>query len=152
MNRTLILAGMALALAGGAMHAATPSCLAQRMKAMPTGQPPVGAPVSATPEREVAYVITLSSACRQTLDHLVIDRAVPRGMIYVKTTAKGDGTDRVFSTDGATFGRWDDLRVAGEGGALRPIRPEDVRVIRWVFKEPLSPGSSRLLHYHLLRK
>ena len=101
------------------------------------------------PGTEEVISITVTNVCSQPAKDLVVDRPVPERMTYIKGTAKGDGTDRIFSVDGKSFARFDDLRVAGKDGTPRPGGAEDIKVIRWKFNVPLDPGQSAEIHFHV---
>jgi len=58
----------------------------------------VGKPASGG---ELVYAISIRNPCARTAANLMIDQPVPEPGVYTNTTAKGDGTDRLFSEDGA---------------------------------------------------
>jgi uncharacterized repeat protein (TIGR01451 family) len=102
----------------------------------------------ARPGDEATYTITVTNSCAAPAPDVVIDRPVPPHRSYLKGSAKGDGTDRVFSVDGEHFARFDDLRVQEPSGVLRPGAAEDIKAIRWRFKSPIDPGQSLVIHFH----
>ena len=67
---------------------------------------------------------------------------IPLHTSYVADTAVGPGADVLYSVDaGETFDKAQNLRVRGEGGALRPATAADYTHIRWTLRHPLKPKS-----------
>ena len=67
---------------------------------------------------------------------------IPLHTSYVADTAVGPGADVMYSVDaGETFDKAQNLRVRGEGGALRPATAADYTHIRWTLRRPLKPKS-----------
>jgi uncharacterized repeat protein (TIGR01451 family) len=99
---------------------------------------------------ELVYTILITNRCSAPVAKAQIDIPIPDHTVYTKTTAKGDNTDRQFSVDGAHYDRWDSLKIKGADGVLHPIEPADVKLIRWVFKQPLAPNATSLLHFHVV--
>jgi uncharacterized repeat protein (TIGR01451 family) len=93
------------------------------------------------PGTEVVMTVTASNTCKQPSDKVVISNPVPEHMTFVPGSAIGAGSDISYSVDGKVFAAIDKLSVT-EGGATRPARAEDVKHIRWEFKNSLQPGAS----------
>jgi len=161
MNRSLAISNVALVLLCAAAQAQTSKCIEEKITAQTEkyyidGQ---GEPASRLVELgkvasgdEAVYTILIRNSCAQPATNVVIDEPVPDHMTYTKTTAKGDGTDRVFSVDGTTFARWDALSVKDANGSSRPAEPQDIKIVRWIFKGAINPGESDLLHFHATAK
>ena len=93
------------------------------------------------PGTEVVWTVTASNVCKQASDNVVISNPVPEHMTLVPGSAIGAGSDISYSIDGKIFDSIDKLSVT-EGGAKRPARAEDVKHVRWAFKNSLQPGAS----------
>lgn len=95
------------------------------------------------PGTEVVLTVTARNTCQQPSDKVVISNPVPEHMTLVPGSAIGAGSDISYSIDGKVFGSIDKLSVS-EGGATRPARAEDIKHIRWEFRNSLQPGASAL--------
>jgi uncharacterized repeat protein (TIGR01451 family) len=93
------------------------------------------------PGTEVVWTVTASNVCKQPSDKVVISNPVPEHMTLVPGSAIGAGSDISYSVDGKTFGSIDKLTVT-QDGATRAARAEDIKLIRWEFKNSLQPGAS----------
>ena len=93
------------------------------------------------PGTEVIWTITASNACQKPSEKVVIDNPVPEHMTLVPGSVVGAGSEISYSVDGKTFGAIDKLTVT-QDGATRPARAEDVKHIRWEFRNSLPPGAS----------
>jgi uncharacterized repeat protein (TIGR01451 family) len=100
------------------------------------------------PGVEVIYSITVSNDCSRPVSDVVVDKLVPENMNYLKGTAKGDGTDRIFSVDGRNFARFDNLRVQHSDGTWHTASAEDVKAIRWIFNASINPDQHSVIQFH----
>jgi uncharacterized repeat protein (TIGR01451 family) len=67
---------------------------------------------------------------------------IPLHTSYVADSAVGPGAEVQYSVDaGETFDKPQNLKVHGEGGALRPATAADYTHIRWTLRHPLKPKS-----------
>ncbi|MFI4890659.1 MAG: hypothetical protein ACHQIL_09015 [Steroidobacterales bacterium] len=67
---------------------------------------------------------------------------IPRHMSYIADSAVAPGADVLFSVDaGLNFDKPQNLRVAGQGGALRAATPADYTHIRWILRHSLKANS-----------
>lgn len=67
---------------------------------------------------------------------------IPLHTSYVADSAVGPGADVLYSVDaGETFDKPQNLKVPGEGGALRPATAADYTHIRWTLRHTLKPKS-----------
>ncbi len=67
---------------------------------------------------------------------------IPVHTNYVADTAVGPGAEVQYSVDfGETFDKPQNLRVRGEGGAMRAATAVDYTHIRWTLKHGLKPNS-----------
>ena len=67
---------------------------------------------------------------------------IPLHTSYVADSAVGPGADMLYSVDaGESFDKPQNLRVPGEGGALRAATAADYTHIRWTLRHPLKPKS-----------
>jgi uncharacterized repeat protein (TIGR01451 family) len=67
---------------------------------------------------------------------------IPLHTSYVAESAVGPGATVQYSVDdGETFDTPQNLKVRGEGGALRPATAADYTHIRWTLRHPLNPKS-----------
>jgi uncharacterized repeat protein (TIGR01451 family) len=67
---------------------------------------------------------------------------IPLHTSYVADSAVGPGASVQYSVDaGETFDTPQNLKVRGEGGALRPATAADYTHIRWTLQHPLKPKS-----------
>jgi len=93
------------------------------------------------PGTEVVWTVTASNGCKQPSDKVVINNPVPEHMTLVPGSVIGAGSDISYSVDGKSFAAVDKLTVT-ENGATRPVRAEEIKFIRWEFKNSLQPGAS----------
>jgi len=93
------------------------------------------------PGTEVIWTVTATNGCKKPADKPVINNPVPEHMTLVPGSVVGAGSDISYSVDGKTFGAIDKLTVT-QDGATRPARAEDIRHIRWEFRNSLQPGAS----------
>jgi len=94
----------------------------------------------AVPGVEVIWTITANNTCKQPSENVAINDPVPEHMSYVANSAVGPGADITFSVDGKTFAAAGELTVQ-ENGEARKARADEIRHIRWVFKNSLAPGA-----------
>ncbi len=67
---------------------------------------------------------------------------IPEHTSYVADSAAGPGAQVLYSVDGGqTFDKPQNLKVHGEGGALRPATAADYTHIRWTLKHSLKSKS-----------
>jgi uncharacterized repeat protein (TIGR01451 family) len=98
------------------------------------------------PGVEVTWTVTANNICKQPSDKVTINNAVPAHMTYVASSAIGPGSDITYSLDGAKFGTADQLTVL-ENGTTRAALAAEYKHIRWVFKDPLQPGSTAVARF-----
>lgn len=156
MNKTLF-GCLASLLFCTAAHAQTGKCIAQKMQVQKeqyyidaNGQPASRFVAPGNPVRgnELVYTILVRNQCATPAANVVIDIPLPPHVTYTKTTAKGDGTDRMFSIDQIHYGKWDTITVKLPDGSTRPVNVKDIKSIRWIFKQPIAAHQSMLLHFH----
>ncbi len=106
---------------------------------------------SVLPGDELRYTILFNNDGTAVVDaqSIVITNPIPADTEYLEGTASGLATEIVFSVDGATFGRPEELRVV-EGEREVAASAEDYRVIRWTFQPPLAPGESSDVSFNVL--
>ena len=98
------------------------------------------------PGVEVTWTVMANNICKQPSDKVTINNAVPAHMTYVASSAIGSGSDITYSLDGAKFGTADQLTVL-ESGTTRAALAAEYKHIRWVFKDPLQPGSTAVARF-----
>src|SRR5262245_45536977 len=98
------------------------------------------------PGTEVVWTVTAHNTCKQPSDNVVITNPVPEHMTLVTGSAIGAGSDITYSLDGKSFAPADKLTVT-ENGATRPARADEIKQIRWEFRNSLPPGASAFGRY-----
>jgi uncharacterized repeat protein (TIGR01451 family) len=82
------------------------------------------------------------------VDSVRITSPVPADVQYVPGSASGPGSEVLFSIDnGRTFGRPDELRVAGPNGGARAASAADYTHVRWVLHAPLDAGATGVARF-----
>jgi hypothetical protein len=95
----------------------------------------------------VRFTLQAINGCAAALDPAVIDFALPERVTYLLGTAtSAAASDITYSINGKTYGRFDALAIHDSSGP-RPARAEDIKSIRWVFRKPLAPQSSRSVRF-----
>ena len=94
----------------------------------------------AVPGTQVVWTITANNTCKQPSENVSINDPVPEHMSYVANSAVGPGADITFSVDGKIFAAAAELTVQ-ENGVARKARADEIRHIRWAFKNSLAPGA-----------
>ena len=98
------------------------------------------------PGVEVIWSITANNTCKQPSENVTINNPVPEHMTYVANSAVGPGSDITVSVDGKAFAAASELTVQ-ENGATRKARADEIRHIRWVFKNSLAPGAQGVARF-----
>ncbi len=106
---------------------------------------------SVLPGDELRYTILFNNDGTEVVDaqSIVITNPIPADTEYLEGTASGLATEIVFSVDGETFARPEELRVV-DGGKEVQASAEDYRSIRWTFQPPLAPGESSDVSFNVL--
>ena len=98
------------------------------------------------PGAEVVWTVTANNTCKQPSDKVVISNPVPEHMTLVVGSVIGAGSDITYSLDGKSYAPADKLTVT-ENGATRPARADEIKHIRWEFRNSLPPGASAFGRY-----
>ena len=98
------------------------------------------------PGTEVVWTVTANNTCKQASDKVVIDNPVPEHMTLVANSAFGAGSQITYSLDGKSFAPAGQLTVK-ENGAERPARADEIKHIRWQFKDSLAPGAMAIARF-----
>ena len=103
------------------------------------------------PGDELRYTILFNNEGTQVVDarSIVITNPIPADTEYLEGTASGLATEIVFSVDGETFGRPEELLVF-DGEREVPATAEDYRIIRWTFQPSLAPGESSDVSFNIV--
>lgn len=107
----------------------------------------------ALPGQEVIYDITYRNAGSKPAEKVVVNNAVPKGLIYQPGSAQGAGTRIEFSVDGGqTYGALETLRVTGADGKPRAAKADEVTHLRWTLMTALKPGAEGKVSYRAVLK
>jgi uncharacterized repeat protein (TIGR01451 family) len=88
------------------------------------------------------YTLKVRNTARDALATPEFVAAIPEHTSYVADSAVGPGVEVLYSVDGGQiFDKPPNLRVHGEGGALRPATAADYTHIRWTLKHSLKSKS-----------
>jgi len=98
------------------------------------------------PGTEVVWTVTANNVCKQPSDKVVINNPVPEHMTLVANSAIGAGSQITYSVDGKSFAPAGQLTVK-ENGAERPAHADEIRHVRWEFKNPLAPGAMAIARF-----
>lgn len=105
------------------------------------------------PGEEVVYTVTFQNVGREAATDVAVVNPVPEHTSYVAGSAGGPGTEVAFSADGGrSWGAPDQLKVRGADGAERVATPADYTHVRWVLKNPLTPGAVAFARYRVVVK
>lgn len=103
------------------------------------------------PGDELRYTILFNNEGTKVVDarSIIITNPIPPDTEYLDGTASGAQTEIVFSVDGATFARPEELTVVEDNREVR-ASAEDYRIIRWTFQPALAPGESSDVSFNVL--
>ncbi len=116
------------------------------------------------PGDELRYTITFANDSDITVDagRIVITNAIPAGTLYVPGSAGGNDSQVAYSSDGETFTADEPAAPAGAEGAAgqhpasgaaagggAPAAAAAVQSLRWTYQQPLAPGQSGQVYFHV---
>lgn len=105
------------------------------------------------PGEEVIYTVTFQNVGQDAATDVAVVNPVPEHTTYVAGSAGGPGTEVAFSVDGGrSWGAPEQLKVRGADGAERAATPADYTHVRWVLKNPLTPGAVAFARYRVVVK
>ena len=100
-------------------------------------------PASVLPGDKLIFQTDYRNAGAQAATQFVVTNPVPAAVAWTGEASPG----AVESVDGGkTFLPFNQLKVKGADGALRPAQPADVTHIRWTLAS-IAPGASGLVKY-----
>ena len=95
------------------------------------------------PGDTIVYISTFTNQGNDIISDIAVNNPVPENTAYIGFSARGEGTQVVFSADsGASFAGPAQLSVTGENGEERTALPEEYTDIRWIYSGELAPGQS----------
>jgi hypothetical protein len=104
--------------------------------------------VAADGAGELVVSIAFTNTSAQVVDGVRITSPVPPAARYVTGSATGPGGQPLFSVDGGrTFGRPQELTLAGADGVVRPAEPADYTHVRFVLDAPLDAGATGIVRF-----
>lgn len=107
----------------------------------------------ALPGQEVIYDISYRNAGSKPAEKVVVNNAVPKGLLYQPGSAQGTGTRIEFSVDGGkTYGSLEALRVTGADGKPRAAKADEVTHLRWTLMTALKPSAEGKVSYRAMLK
>lgn len=144
-----------LVCAAGAAAAAQPvvvSSTLERIVAAPGEGGPAAVQITSATVASHADQLIVSVKFANTGDAVVdsvrITSPVPADVQFVPGSASGPGSEVLFSVDnGRTFGRPEELRVAGPNGGARAASAADYTHVRWVLDAPLDAGATGVARF-----
>lgn len=129
------------------------------------------------PGEVLRYTITFSNDSETVVEpeRIVVINPIPDGTVYVPGSAGGEGSVVEYSVDGETWSRiepqWERSpdREAAEGerspdrepaaaqpgealaapAGAAPAEPSPVQSLRWIYQQPLPPGNSEAVYFHV---
>jgi uncharacterized repeat protein (TIGR01451 family) len=120
----------------------------ERLGAAGAGTGGVDLLVAAEGAGELVVSVAFTNASTQVVDAVRITSPVPAGARYVAGSATGPGSQALFSVDdGRTFGRPQELTVAGAEGAARAAEAADYTHVRFVLDTPLDAGATGIVRF-----
>lgn len=105
------------------------------------------------PGEQVIYTVTFENVGEKPATDVAIVNPVPEHTTYVAGSAGGPGTEVSFSVDGGrTWGAPEQLKLRGADGTERAATPADYTHVRWVLRNPLTPGAVAFARYRVVVK
>ena len=105
------------------------------------------------PGEQVIYTVTFENVGDKPATDVAIVNPVPEHTTYVAGSAGGPGTEVSFSEDGGrTGGAPEQLKLRGADGTERAATPADYTHVRWVLRNPLTPGAVAFARYRVVVK
>ena len=105
------------------------------------------------PGEQVIYTVTFENVGDKPATDVAIVNPVPEHTTYVAGSAGGPGTEVSFSVDGGrTWGAPEQLKLRGADGTERAATPADYTHVRWVLRNPLTPGAVAFARYRVVVK
>lgn len=105
------------------------------------------------PGEQVIYTVTFENVGQKPATDVAIVNPVPEHTTYVAGSAGGPGTEVSFSVDGGrTWGAPEQLKLRGADGTERAATPADYTHVRWVLRNPLTPGAVAFARYRVVVK
>ncbi|MDW3095747.1 MAG: hypothetical protein R8G33_08755 [Gammaproteobacteria bacterium] len=106
-----------------------------------------------TPGSEVIYTTRFKHNGAEPAEDIVISNPIPEHTIYKVGSAKGNGTETLYSVDGGkSFHQRDQLTVVGQDGSNRVAEAKDYTDIRWTYKGKLQPGDEGTVEFRVVLK
>jgi uncharacterized repeat protein (TIGR01451 family) len=105
------------------------------------------------PGEQVIYTVTFENVGQKPATDVAIVNPVPEHTTYVAGSAGGPGTEVSFSVDGGrTWGAPEQLKLRAADGTERAATPADYTHVRWVLRNPLTPGAVAFARYRVVVK
>ena len=124
----------------------------ERIVAPPAGDAATSARIApgtvASPADQLILTVRFTNAGDDVIDSIRITSPVPADVQYVPHSASGPGSEVLFSVDsGRSFGRPDELTLAGPDGGVRDADAADYTHVRWVLRAPLDAGATGIARF-----
>lgn len=145
-----------LACAAGAAAAAAQTVVVssslERIVALPDQGSPTPVQITtatvASHADQLIVSVKFTNTSAAVVDSVRITSPVPADVQFVPGSASGPGSEVLFSVDnGRTFGRPDELTVAGANGGARAASAADYTHVRWVLHAPLDAGATGVARF-----
>jgi hypothetical protein len=133
--------------------AAEPAPAPRHLEVSSTIERSVTADSAATGPAELVVSVKFINTTEHVIDSIRITSPVPAGAAYVPQSASGPGSEVLFSYDGGkTFGKPDELVIAGaDGNALR-VEAAEYTHVRFVLRAPLDTGASGVARFRAVQR
>ncbi len=139
----------------GAAAAAQPvvvSSTLERIAAVPGEASPTAVQITtatvASHADQLIVSVKFANTSAAVVDSVRVTSPIPADVQFVPGSASGPGSEVLFSVDnGRTFGRSDELTVAGPSGGARAASAADYTHVRWVLHAPLDAGATGVARF-----
>lgn len=96
------------------------------------------------PGETVQYNTFYENIGNQAAANIDIINPIPKHLVYLPNSARGENTAIMFSVDGGKhYGKAETLKVRGSDGKLYPAKPSNYTHIKWKYLGSLAPKTKK---------
>lgn len=104
-----------------------------------------------SPGQTVVFTVHYENQLDSAAENIALHMPVPEEMIFVQGSADHDGVETLYSIDGADFFAWDELTIIDDAGE-RHADPSEVRMLKWVFVQPVAANTENEISFRAILK
>ena len=100
------------------------------------------------PGETVQYNTFYENVGTKAADNINIVNPIPKHLVYLPNSARGENTSIVFSVDGGkNYGKAGTLKVKGSDGKYYPAKPSNYTHIKWQYLGSLAPKNKQAVAF-----